>query len=548
MVVPTLRVIGSVYPPVDSCVPSKRGLRNELEEMDKQQVKEIVPTLVGLPVYVEHDVTHQIGSVVESKIIFGSGIEVVLHIKDAAAIKALEENQYLGLSMSHRFSKQGIGPVVQEAIEISVVRKGRREGSWIREIEFVAGVHNCSASQEARHHIYRTAGALCSIGGYTMQPTKLSDGPVPDEIAEVEPPVAEVEPPVAEVEPPVAEVEPPVAEVEPPVADAVTPVADVAPPVVDVAPPVVDVAPPVVDVAPPVVDVAPPVVDVVPPVVDVVPPVVDVVPPVVDVVPPVVNEVPADGTALLSAAATEIEELRNRLAAKTHECIMNAKEYQESKSVVAPRQAQHLAAMQRLVAALNIPDAQSCPGPTASPAVVADPVQGVVACSAIAPPSTDVVVSAAKRLQEQSAVIRRQRETINHTSGFHREPVNDVMSMEGMCNASARKRAPDDSPPKTFGDCYQAKREAGEFVSNRELARMYETYQQTEVCGKFEASSKKRCLGLLRPETDKIDDGRDDVSTADLYPDVMELIMGMTTGKFPGPAEVSRLVESTPMC
>jgi hypothetical protein len=29
---------------------------------------------------------------------------------------------------------------------------------------------------------------------------------------------------------------------------------------------------------------------------------------------------------------------------------------------------------------------------------------------------------------------------------------------------------------------------------------------------------------------------------------VMELIMGMTTGKFPGPAEVSRLVESTPMC
>ena len=492
MVVPTLRVIGSVYPPVDSCVPSKRGLRNELEEMDKQQVKEIVPTLVGLPVYVEHDVTHQIGSVVESKIIFGSGIEVVLHIKDAAAIKALEENQYLGLSMSHRFSKQGIGPVVQEAIEISVVRKGRREGSWIREIEFVAGVHNCSASQEARHHIYRTAGALCSIGGYTMQPTKLSDGPVPDEIAEVEPPVAEVEPPVAEVEPPVA--------------DAVTPVADVAPPVVDV------------------------------------------VPPVVDVVPPVVNEVPADGTALLSAAATEIEELRNRLAAKTHECIMNAKEYQESKSVVAPRQAQHLAAMQRLVAALNIPDAQSCPGPTASPAVVADPMQGVVACSAIAPPSTDVVVSAAKRLQEQSAVIRRQRETINHTSGFHREPVNDVMSMEGMCNASARKRAPDDSPPKTFGDCYQAKREAGEFVSNRELARMYETYQQTEVCGKFEASSKKRCLGLLRPETDKIDDGRDDVSTADLYPDVMELIMGMTTGKFPGPAEVSRLVESTPMC
>jgi hypothetical protein len=548
MVVPTLRVIGSVYPPVDSCVPSKRGLRNELEEMDKQQVKEIVPTLVGLPVYVEHDVTHQIGYVVESKIIFGSGIEVVLHITDAAAIKALEENQYLGLSMSHRFSKQGIGPVVQEAIEISVVRKGRREGSWIREIEFVAGVHNCSASQEARHHIYRTAGALCSIGGYTMQPTKLSDGPVPDEIAEVEPPVAEVEPPVAEVEPPVAEVEPPVAEVEPPVADAVTPVADVAPPVVDVAPPVVDVAPPVVDVAPPVVDVVPPVVDVVPPVVDVVPPVVDVVPPVVDVVPPVVNEVPADGTALLSAAATEIEELRNRLAAKTHECIMNAKEYQESKSVVAPRQAQHLAAMQRLVAALNIPDAQSCPGPTASPAVVADPVQGVVACSAIAPPSTDVVVSAAKRLQEQSAVIRRQRETINHTSGFHREPVNDVMSMEGMCNASARKRAPDDSPPKTFGDCYQAKREAGEFVSNRELARMYETYQQTEVCGKFEASSKKRCLGLLRPETDKIDDGRDDVSTADLYPDVMELIMGMTTGKFPGPAEVSRLVESTPMC
>ena len=317
------------------------------------------------------------------------------------------------------------------------------------------------------------------------------------------------------------------AEVEPPVADAVTPVADVAPPVADVAPPVADVAPPVVDVAPPVVD---------------------VVPPVVDVVPPVVNEVPADGTALLSAAATEIEELRNRLAAKTHECIMNAKEYQESKSVVAPRQAQHLAAMQRLVAALNIPDAQSCPGPTASPAVVADPMQGVVACSAIAPPSTDVVVSAAKRLQEQSAVIRRQRETINHTSGFHREPVNDVMSMEGMCNASARKRAPDDSPPKTFGDCYQAKREAGEFVSNRELARMYETYQQTEVCGKFEASSKKRCLGLLRPETDKIDDGRDDVSTADLYPDVMELIMGMTTGKFPGPAEVSRLVESTPMC
>ena len=513
MVVPTLRVIGSVYPPVDSCVPSKRGLRNELEEMDKQQVKEIVPTLVGLPVYVEHDVTHQIGYVVESKIIFGSGIEVVLHITDAAAIKALEENQYLGLSMSHRFSKQGIGPVVQEAIEISVVRKGRREGSWIREIEFVAGVHNCSASQEARHHIYRTAGALCSIGGYTMQPTKLSDGPVPDEIAEVEPPVAEVEPPVAEVEPPVA--------------DAVTPVADVAPPVADVAPPVVDVAPPVVDV---------------------VPPVVDVVPPVVDVVPPVVNEVPADGTALLSAAATEIEELRNRLAAKTHECIMNAKEYQESKSVVAPRQAQHLAAMQRLVAALNIPDAQSCPGPTASPAVVADPMQGVVACSAIAPPSTDVVVSAAKRLQEQSAVIRRQRETINHTSGFHREPVNDVMSMEGMCNASARKRAPDDSPPKTFGDCYQAKREAGEFVSNRELARMYETYQQTEVCGKFEASSKKRCLGLLRPETDKIDDGRDDVSTANLYPDVMELIMGMTTGKFPGPAEVSRLVESTPMC
>ena len=74
MVVPTLRVIGSVYPPVDSCVPSKRGLRNELEEMDKQQVKEIVPTLVGLPVYVEHDVTHQIGYVVESKIIFGSGI------------------------------------------------------------------------------------------------------------------------------------------------------------------------------------------------------------------------------------------------------------------------------------------------------------------------------------------------------------------------------------------------------------------------------------------------------------------------------------------
>jgi hypothetical protein len=270
--------------------------------------------------------------------------------------------------------------------------------------------------------------------------------------------------------------------------------------------------------------------------------------PVTEVEPPVITEAPADGTALLSAAATEIEELRHKLAAKTQECIMNAKDYQESKTVFAPQKAQHLAAMQRLVAALNIPDAQSCPGPTASPAVVADPMQGVVACSAVDQPPTEVVVTAAKRLQEQSAVIRRQRETINHTSGFHGEPVRDVMSMEGMCNASALKRAPDDSPQKTFGEYYQAKRAAGEFVSNRELSRMYETYQQNEVCGKFEAPSKKRCLGLLRPETSKIDDGMDDVSTANLYPDVMELIMGMTTGKFPGPAEVSRLVESTPMC
>ena len=308
--------------------------------MDKQQVKEIVPTLVGLPVYVEHDVTHRIGSVVESKIIFGSGIEVVLHIQDAAAIKALEENQYLGLSMSHRFSKKGVGPVVQEAIEISVVRKGRREGSWIREIEFVAGVHNCSASQEARHHIYRTAGALCSIGGYTMQPTKISNDPVSDRTApllnEVVPPVVEVVPPVAEVLPPVAEVVPPVAEVVPPVAEVVPPVAEVVPPVAEVVPPVAEVVPPVTEVVPPVTEVVPPVTEVVPPETEVVPPVSAVEIPVAEVVPPVLIEAPADGTALLSAAATEIEELRNKLAAKTQECIMNAKDYQESKAVCRP--------------------------------------------------------------------------------------------------------------------------------------------------------------------------------------------------------------------
>ena len=506
--------------------------------MDKQQVKEIVPTLVGLPVYVEHDVTHRIGSVVGSKIIFGSGIEVVLHIQDAAAIKALEENQYLGLSMSHRFSKKGVGPVVQEAIEISVVRKGRREGSWIREIEFVAGVHNCSASQEAHHHIYRTAGALCSIGGYTMQPTKISNDPVSDRTA---PLLNEVVPPVVEVASPVAEVLPPVAEVLPPVAEVVPPVAEVLPPVTEVLPPVTEVLPPVTEVLPPVTEVLPPVAEVVPPV-----SAVEI--PVAEVERPVLIEAPTDGTALLSAAATEIEELRNKLAAKTQECITNDKNYQEAKAVCAPQKAQHQAAMQRLVDALSIPGTQLPAGPTASPAVMAEPVQGIVACSAVDQAPTEVVVTAAKRLQEQSAVIRRQRETINHTSGFHGEPVRDVMSMEGMCNASAIKRTRDDSPQKTFGEFYQAKREAGEFVSNRELSRMYETYHQNEVCGTFEASSKKRRLGLLRPDTSKIDDGMDSVSTATLYPDVMELIMGMTTGKFPGPAEVNRLVESTPMC
>jgi hypothetical protein len=204
--------------------------------------------------------------------------------------------------------------------------------------------------------------------------------------------------------------------------------------------------------------------------------------------------------------------------------------------------------MQRLVAALGSPDAHLPPGPAASPTIVAGTRQGVVACTAAAQPPTDVVASAAKRLTEQAAMIRKQRETINHTAGFHREPVNDDMAMEGLCNASALKRAPGESPPITFGECYQAKRAAGEFVSSRDLSHLYETYQQDEVSGKCEASSKRRCLGLLRPESSKVDDGTDDVSTASLYPDVMELIMGMTTGKFPGPAEVSRLVDSTPIC
>ena len=515
MGVPVLQVVGTVYPPVDSCVPSERGLRNKLEELDNQQVREIVPTLVGLPVYIEHDTTHKIGRVAEAKIIFGHGIEVALHILDATAIQSLQDHEYLGLSMSHRFYKKGDLPVVQEALEISVVRKGKREGSWIREINLVAGVHKCSASEEDSHHIYRTTGTLCSIGGYAMQSNTLSSDPSA-------PPASDVKPPVAEEAPPVAEEAPPVAEAAPPVAGEAPPVAEEAPPVAEEAPPVAEEAPPVVVADPAVSKQA--------------------------VRRDLIDRVSTQETALLTAAATEIEDLRKQLLLKTNECAANAKEFEVAKEVGALQRGHHANALQRLVAALGPPQAAA---PAVEDRVTAQPPrsnqQGVVACSAT-PPDAEVVLSAAARLTEQAATIKQQRETINHTSGFHVEPTHSDMAMEGLHNASALKRGHEEDEINNFGSYYQAKKSNDGFISSRQLSRMYASYQTDAITGKCEASAKRRCVGLMKTDAQERDDGHDDVSAASLYPDVMELIMEMTTGKFPGPAEVSRLVDSTPMC
>ena len=215
-------------------------------------------------------------------------------------------------------------------------------------------------------------------------------------------------------------------------------------------------------------------------------------------------------------------------------------EQKESSAARAPQREKHVAAMHRLMAALQSPTVTNAPIVTQ---------KGVVACSDIAPQTSDIVLCAAARLGEQAAVIRQQRETINHTSGFHGgEILQTDMPVEGLCNASGLKRAKEENVVGTFGEYYQARRDSSGFCSSRDLSKLYVAYNNETVEGKCEASAKRQCIGLLRPEVERVDDGTDDVSTASLYPDVMELIMSMTTGKYPGPAEVTKLVESTPMC
>ena len=58
-----------------------------------------------------------------------------------------------------------------------------------------------------------------------------------------------------------------------------------------------------------------------------------------------------------SAAATEIEELRHKLAEKTKECLKTVEEQKESSAACAPQREKHVAAMHRLMAALQSPNA-----------------------------------------------------------------------------------------------------------------------------------------------------------------------------------------------
>ena len=203
-----LEIIGLVYPPAQQ--GSRRDVGHLCEEFAVHELAELLVSLKGLPVCIEHDTSELIGEVTSAELTHSNAVQVRAVVRASSesgrrAIADIRNRKMLGLSLSHEYNlfakegsplkitldrdgdwravahKQGDSAVVKHMRELSVCRDPARSGCHIHGmspvgVSVMSGLVNAcrlSLSQQpnrsintnnGRHDISDTP-ALQDIGG-----------------------------------------------------------------------------------------------------------------------------------------------------------------------------------------------------------------------------------------------------------------------------------------------------------------------------------------------------------------------------------------------
>jgi hypothetical protein len=495
-----LKVVGAIYPPVsDRVTGASRTLKNACEEFDMQQVDDLLPLLVGIPICIEHDTTRVVGVVTASTKTHGGGIDIEFEIGGESsdcekAMHSLEEGTLSGLSLAHRYEKEPGCDVVITPLEVSLCDTPKRK-TFTRCFTKLIGHHQCSAGEEGMQHIYQVGGEVRIVGQCEMSLPSAQEDRVPttgDPPNEGPPKEGAPQEHKQEASQEQKQEAPQEHKQETPQESK-----EEAPPE-----PKEEAPPEPKEEAPPEQKEEAP-------------------PEQKEEAPPEqkgegkAENAENEAVALLDRAADRISLLQLQLEAE--------------KQKSSETQEKNRTSMARLSSLLSTDDPEQAP-----PEVI------VVADVHKASASPFDLVAA--RLRQQESTIKQQRATINYTAGFGDRELPDT-HMQGECAASAKRPL----VASDFAGIYRNEVECKGFVSRRRLKQMYEDHSADTCSGIVQASSKRARTtnGLLASRAEDKDEGVEEVSTAQVCPELMDKIMSYVTGATPTGDTLDRIIKSS---
>ena len=483
-----LKVTGAIYPPVsDRVMGASRTLKNACEEFDLQQVHDLLPLLVDIPICIETLSARVVGVVTASTKTHGGGIDIEFEVGGDSqdcedAMRSLESGTLSGLSLAHRYEKEPGCEIVITPIEVSLCDTPKRK-TFTRHCTRLVGHHKCSAGEERMQHIYQVGGTVRIVGKCEMSLPNSQEDPQPG--PGVVAPTAG--PPITEERAP-----PPTGEEAPE-----EPKEGVPPEKKE------------------------------------------------EVPPKNKEEVPLENTEAQekeeksendatdgNEAAALLDRAANQISASTERITVLQSQLNAERAKTADIQKQNLASMARLSSLLS----------TEIPKEPEETLPRVDIVADVHKASASALDRVADKLRQQESTIKQQRATINYTAGFGEREAPDT-HMQGECAASAKRSF----GPSDFAGTYRNEVECKGFVSRRRLKQMYEEYSADACSGVVQASNKraKTANGLLASRVDDHDEGTEEVSTAQVCPELMDKIMSYVTGATPTGDTLDRIIKSS---